>query len=178
MPSATPLPHDPIAEAKRQWLQHGWDHAANGMAAVTSIMRAQQLMLARVESVLKPFGLSFARFEMLTLLSFTREGAMPMASATARLQVHPTSVTNIVGRLEQAGLVERAAHPTDGRATLLRLTDAGRDLAARASTALNAAVFSDPGLDDRDVTELVSILARMRRQAGDFADPPTPPDPL
>jgi DNA-binding MarR family transcriptional regulator len=178
VPSATPLPHDPIAEAKRQWLQHGWDHAANGMAAVTSIMRAQQLMLARVESVLKPFGLSFARFEMLTLLSFTREGAMPMASATARLQVHPTSVTNIVGRLEQAGLVERAAHPTDGRATLLRLTDAGRDLAARASTALNAAVFSDPGLDDRDVTELVSILARMRRQAGDFADPPTPPDPL
>lgn len=178
MANATPLPSDPIAEAKRQWLQHGWKDAANGMAVVTSIMRAQQLMLARVESTLKPFGLSFARYEMLALLSFTRGGAMPMASATARLQVHPTSVTNIVDRLEHAGLVERSAHPTDGRATMLSLTEAGRTVAAEASAALNDEVFADPGLDDQDIADLVSILARMRKNAGDFVDPPTPPDPL
>ncbi|CAN5157218.1 MarR family transcriptional regulator [soil metagenome] len=178
MPSATPLPSDPIAEAKRQWLQHGWDDAANGMAMVASIMRAQQLMLARVEAALKPFGLSFARFEMLALLSFTREGSMPMASATARLQVHPTSVTSIVDRLEQAGLVERTAHPTDGRATLLTLTAEGHAVATEASTVVNETVFADPGLDDQDIADLISILARLRRNAGDFADPVTPPDPL
>jgi DNA-binding MarR family transcriptional regulator len=174
----TPLPIDPIAEAKRQWVDHGWTAAADGMAAVTSIMRAQQLMLARVEAALKPFDLSFARFEMLALLSFTRESTLPMASASARLQVHPTSVTNTVNRLERDGLVSRNPHPTDGRATLVVLTDAGRELVAHAATALNNSVFEQPGLTEEDVTGLVRILARFRRTAGDFSDPQPVPEPL
>lgn len=169
---------DPIAEAKRQWLAHGWTEAAPGMTLVTSIMRAHQLMLARVDETLRPFGLTFARYEMLTLLSFTREGRMPMASATARLQVHPTSVTNTVDRLEAAGLVRREPHPDDGRATIVVLTDTGRDLAARATAALNSAVFESPGLAADDTDELVAIIARMRREAGDFAEPAPLPDPL
>lgn len=178
MAQSTPLPIDPIAEAKRQWLEHGWASAADGMAAVTSIMRAQQLMLARVDRALKPFGLTFARYEMLTLLSFSRGGALPMASAGARLQVHPASVTNTVDRLERDGFVRREAHPTDGRATLVVLTDAGRELVGHASRAINGQVFDDPGLGAGDVTELVRILARFRKQSGDFADPTPIPDPL
>jgi DNA-binding MarR family transcriptional regulator len=178
VPSPTPLPIDPIAEAKRQWLEHGWADAASGMAAVTSIMRAQQIMLSQVEACLKPFGLSFARFEMLRLLAFTRAGELPMSSAIARLQVHPTSVTNTVDRLQRDGLVQRAAHPTDGRATLVQLTAEGRDVAERATEALNEQVFAQPPVADDDLAALVSILARLRRRAGDFDDPPTIPDPL
>ncbi|HWU47492.1 MAG TPA: MarR family transcriptional regulator [Humibacter sp.] len=173
----TPLPIDPIAEARRQWLAHGWTEAADGMAAVTSIVRAQQLFMARIEAALKPFALSFARFEFLTLLSFTRGGTLPMSSASARLQVHPTSVTNTVDRLERDGLVRRTAHPTDGRATLVVLEPAGRELASRAQRALNR-IFADVGMDERDVAELVRILARFRRTAGDFTDPRPVPDPL
>ncbi|MEI3868144.1 MarR family transcriptional regulator [Microbacterium sp. CCNWLW134] len=172
------LPVDPIAEAKRQWLAHGWTDAAAGMTAVTSIMRAQQLMLARVDAALRPFRLTFARYELLTLLSFSRAGRMPMASASARLQVHPTSVTNTVDRLQADGYVRREPHPVDGRATLVVLTDAGRDLAERATAALNAQVFSEPGLSAEDTDELVSIIARMRRAAGDFDDPRPTPEPL
>ncbi|NYF16793.1 DNA-binding MarR family transcriptional regulator [Microbacterium sp. AK009] len=172
------LPVDPIAEAKRQWLAHGWTDAAAGMTAVTSIMRAQQLMLARVDATLRPLGLTFARYELLTLLSFSRAGRMPMASASARLQVHPTSVTNTVDRLQADGYVRREPHPVDGRATLVVLTDAGRDLAERATAALNAQVFAEPGLSSDDTDELVSIIARMRRAAGDFDDPRPTPEPL
>jgi len=172
-----PLPVDPIAEAKRQWIAHDWDDAAAGMSAVTSIMRAQQVMLARVERTLKPFRLSFARFEMLRLLAFTREGRMPMASAIARLQVHPTSVTNTVNRLVRDGLVRREPHPEDGRAALIVLTPAGREVIEPATVALNE-VFADPGLAVDDMTELVRILARFRKEAGDFADPMPMPDPL
>lgn len=169
---------DPIAEAKRQWLAHGWADAAPGMTLVTSIMRAQQLLLARVDATLKPFRLTFARYELLTLLSFAREGRMPMASASARLQVHPTSVTNTVDRLETSGHVRREPHPEDGRATLVVLTDAGRDLAHRATAALNAEVFEQPGLSRDDTDELVGLIARMRRAAGDFDDPRPAPAPL
>lgn len=174
----TPLPIDPIAEARRQWVAHGWADAADGMAAIASVMRAQQLMLARVDACLKPLGLSFARFELLRLLAFARDGALPMASASARLQVHPTSVTSTVNRLERDGLVRRAPHPTDGRGVLVVLEPAGRELVARATEALNAHVFEDPGLVDDDLVALMGILARYRRDSGDFTDPEPLPEPL
>ncbi|MCC4247586.1 MarR family winged helix-turn-helix transcriptional regulator [Microbacterium testaceum] len=171
------LPVDPIAEAKRQWLAHGWDDSADGMTVVTSVIRAHQLLMASIERALKPLDLTFSRFEMLRLLAFTREGRMPMTSAIARLQVHPTSVTNTVERLARDGLLAREPHPTDGRAALLVLTDAGRRRVDEATAALNV-VFRDPGLSPEDATELVRIIARFRRNAGDFADPPPTPDPL
>lgn len=172
-----PLPVDPIAEAKRQWIAHGWEDAAAGMTAVTSVMRAQQLWLARVEAALKPLDLTFARYEMLRLLAFTREGRLPMARAIARLQVHPTSVTNTVDRLVKAELVRRLPHPIDGRAAMLELAPAGRELVERATVILNG-VFEDIGLDARDVAELVSIVARLRKASGDFRDPAPVPEPL
>ncbi len=178
MPRSGPLPVDPIAEAKRQWIAHGWTDAAPGMSAVTSIIRAQQLLLARIDAALKPFKLSFARYEMLRLLGFTREGRMPMASAIARLQVHPTSVTNTVDRLVRDGLVEREPHPGDGRAAMLVLTASGRELVEQATDALNTEVFAEPGLSDDDTAELVAIIARLRKGAGDFTDPRPLPEPL
>lgn len=178
MPRREPLSADPIAEAKRQWTAHGWTDAAAGMSAVTSIMRAQQLVLSRVEYALRPFDLSFARFELLRLLAFTRDGRLPMASVIARLQVHPASVTSTVARLARDGLVEKAAHPDDGRAALLILTPAGRSIVEDATAALNDDVFVEPGLTENDTVDLVRILARMRKEAGDFTDPPPAPDPL
>ena len=174
MAKKKPLSWDPIAEAERQWRQHGWGEEADGMAAVTSIMRAQQLMLARVEILLRPFKLTFARYEMLRLLSFTRGGALPMASASARLQVHPTSVTNTTDRLEAAGLIERTARPTDGRATLIRNTPEGRSLVDDATMVINREFFTDVGMPQEDLITLVGILARFRRDAGDFVDSTLP----
>ncbi len=159
---------DPIAEATRLWRDHGWADAAPGMAAVTSLMRAHQLVLSRVESVLKPFDVTFARYEVLMLLLFSRRGSLPMRVIGERLQVHQTSVTNAVDRLEAAGLVERRPHPTDRRTTLVHLTDDGRAKATKATEALNGTVFAAPGLGADDVVTLVSILTTLRRDAGDF----------
>ena len=163
-----PLPFDPVDEARRHWAGHGWGEAAEGMAAVTSIMRAQAIVLARVEAVLRPLGLTFARYEVLMLLLFSSRGSLPLSRIGERLQVHPASVTNAVDRLEATGLVERTPHPTDRRTTLAALTASGRDLATKATEALNAEVFSRPGLDGADLRTLVDVLATMRHAAGDF----------
>ena len=166
--SRRPLPFDPIAEARRRWEANGWAEAAPGMAAITSLMRAQQIVLARVEEVLRPFDLSFARYEVLMLLLFSRAGALPLSRLGDRLQVHPTSVTNVVDRLQAQGLVRRCPHPTDRRATLAELTEAGRALAGQATAELNARVFADPGLGGEDVDRLIGVLTQLRRSAGDF----------
>ncbi len=168
MAELSPLPSDPIAEAHRQWQEHGWADSADGMAAVTAIMRTQQILMARIEATLKPFDLTFARFELLRLLSFTRHGSLPMAKASARLQVHPTSVTNAVDRLEAAVLVKRVPHPTDGRATLVEITDAGRQRVGAATLELNSAIFLHTGFSGEEVAQLNQLLHGFRRDAGDF----------
>ena len=156
-------PVDPIEEADRQWRAHGWEPAAPGMGVVTSVMRAQQVLLARADAVLGAFGLTFARFEVLTLLSFTREGRLPMGKLGSRLQVHPASVTSAVDRLERQGFVRREAHPTDGRATLAVLTDEGRSVAEEAAARLNAELFASLGVDEDEAATLFRLLARLRQ---------------
>ena len=166
--SGPALPLDPIEEAHRQWVEHGWVGAADGMAMVTTVMRVQQILMQRVDAVLRPSGLTFARYEILMLLSFSRSGAMPMKRVGARLQVHPTSVTSAVDRLQAQGYVERKPHATDRRTVLAAITPAGRAVAAAATTAINAEVFEQPGLNPTDVTELTLLMRTMRMQAGDF----------
>lgn len=168
MPSRKPLPFDPIVEAHRQWSAQGWSAAADGMAAVTSLMRAQQIVLARVDEVLRPLNLTFARYEVLMLLLFSRAGALPLNRIGDRLQVHPTSVTSAVDRLEARGQVRRTPHPTDRRAILAEITEEGRATALAATEKLNDTVFADPGLPDGGVSTLVDLLSQMRRAAGDF----------
>ena len=125
MADARRLAFDPIAEAERQWGVHGWPEQAPGMAVVTSIMRLQQIFLARADAVLRPQGLTFARYEVLMLLSFSQKGALPLGKIGERLQVNPASVTNAVDRLEADGLVARRSNPDDGRGTLAALYRGG-----------------------------------------------------
>jgi DNA-binding MarR family transcriptional regulator len=162
------LPFDPIVEAQRQWEAHGWPEQARAMATVTSIMRLQQVFLARADAELRPLALTFARYEVLMLLCFSSQGSLPLGKIGERLQVNPASVTNAVDRLEAQGLVTRQPNPDDGRGTLAAITDAGRRLADRATVAMNDRVFSDVGLDEADLAELFGALSRLRRAAGDF----------
>lgn len=162
------LDSDPIEEARRQWVAHGWEDAADGMAAVTSIVRAQQIVLQRIDTVLRPLDLTFARYEILTLLSFTKSGSLPMTKMGALLQVHPTSVTSAVDRLESQGFVERLPHPTDRRAVLASITEAGRQRALAATAALNGQVFEQLGISEHQIGQLRTVLKALRANAGDF----------
>lgn len=162
------LDSDPIEEARRQWVDHGWEAAADGMAAVTSIVRAQQIVLQRIDTVLRPLDLTFARYEILTLLSFTKRGSLPMTRMGALLQVHPTSVTSAVDRLESQGFVERLPHPTDRRAVLASITEAGRARVLAATAALNGQVFEQLGITEHQINQLRTVLRALRANAGDF----------
>jgi len=160
------LPFDPIDEAARLWGQR-WDGVPQ-MHAVTSIMRVQQLLLARLDEILKPHGLTFARYEALVLLTFSRRGSLPLGKMGERLQVHPTSITSIVQRLESAGLIERKRHPDDGRAVLALITEEGRTVVEKATADLVAADMGLSGVPEADLTEVSTLLKPIREAAGDF----------
>jgi len=138
------------------------------MAFVTSIVRAHQILVGRIDRCLEPFGLTFSRFEVLMLLSFSGAGELPLGKISVRLQVHAASVTNAIDRLERDGLVKRVPHPTDGRTTLAKLTPKGKRTAASAVKVLNREVFADPGLPAADLEATIRSIAVLREAAGDF----------
>jgi DNA-binding MarR family transcriptional regulator len=169
------LPFDPIERAAAIWERRFGE--ARPMAAVTSIMRVHQILLAELDGLLKPFGLTFARYEALVLLSFSRTGALPLRMIGERLMVHPTSVTNTIDRLERQKLVARRPNPSDKRGTLAEITPAGRDIVVRATKDLMAAGFGMSGYDLGQLGEMFGLLRSLRVAAGDFADgaPAAPP---
>jgi DNA-binding MarR family transcriptional regulator len=167
VPSSRPLDFDAIAEARRQWEAREWPVPA-AMSATTSIMRAQQIILAAVDEALRPFDLTFARYEALVLLAFSRQGSLPLGKMGDRLMLHPTSVTNIIDRLERQRLVSRMAHPTDRRTTLATITEDGRRCVDKATEAVTATHFGMGALSDGELDQLTGLLRKMRIHAGDF----------
>jgi DNA-binding MarR family transcriptional regulator len=160
---------DPIAEAHRQWSAR-WPEHADHMTAVTSVMRVQQVLLSRIEVALKPFGLTFAAYEALRLLAFTRTGSLPMGKMGVRLMVHPASVTNVIGRLEQRGLVQRHPSPDDRRVVLAEITPAGREVAEESTAALHEASFGLPGFTAEQAIEVTGALRAVRAAVGEIPD--------
>ena len=161
------LSFDPIARARENWRDHGWGEA-DAMAVVTSITRVHQVLMQRIEAVLRSFDLTFARYEVLVLLTFARAGELPLGKVGERLQVSPASVTNAIDRLERSGYVRRSPHPTDGRTTLARLTVRGARVVEDATSALTVARFGADGLGDADARAVFDLLAPFRARAGDF----------
>jgi len=168
VPKPLDLPFDPIERAAQIWQRRFGESRA--MAAVTSIMRAQQILLAELDALLRPHGLTFARYEALVLLQFSRAGALPLGLIGQRLMVHPTSVTNIINRLEAQAMVARRPNPADRRGTLAEITAEGREVVGRATKDLMAAGFCMRGYDDAQLEEMFTMLRGLRVDAGDFTE--------
>lgn len=166
------LGFDPIEEAARQWRKN-WRSTrpspVPAMSAVTSVMRAHQILIARLNEALAPFEISFARYEALMLLFFSRKGSLPLGKMGARLQVHPASVTNLIDGLERVGYATREPHPTDRRTTLATITPRGREVAEQATEAMHEIKFGTAPLRRADLEALTGTLRHLREGAGDFS---------
>lgn len=161
-PSSQPLPFDPIERAGHMWERHIGE--AGPMRLATSIMRVQQLIISELDAAVRPFGITFARYEVLRLLSFSRRASLPLSTIGERLMVHPTSVTNAIDRLETQRLVTRTPDPDDRRRILAALTDDGQDVLDRSTKALMAIDFAVGALDHDDQQQAYRLLKSLRSQ--------------
>jgi DNA-binding MarR family transcriptional regulator len=160
-----PLAYDPVEASRERWIQQGWNDTAAGMAAVVSVMRAEQIFLNRAATILRPLGLTFARYQVLGMLRWT--GPMTLGAVGHRLWITPATVTSAIDRLEGAALCRRASHPTDARATLVEITTKGRRLFDRAVEKLNADLFATVGLAEEELDLLVGLIGKIRAAEGD-----------
>jgi DNA-binding MarR family transcriptional regulator len=138
------------------------------MAAVVSVMRAEQIFLRRATDALRPLGLTFARYQVLGMLRWA--GPLTLGAVGHRLWITPGTVTNAIDRLEAAGLCRRVSHPTDARATLAEITTRGQQLFDRAVQALNTDLFGTVGLADDELDQLVRLIGKIRAADGDVVE--------
>ena len=164
-----PLDYDPVEASRERWVEQGWADTSAGMAAVVSVMRAEQIFLNRAATILRPMGLTFARYQVLGMLRWT--GPMTLGAVGHRLWITPATVTSAIDRLETAGLCQRTAHPTDARATLAEITAAGRRRFDRAVERLNAELFGSIGLSVDELDLLVGLIRKIRAAEGDVVGP-------
>ena len=160
-----PLVYDPVEASRERWIQQGWDDSAAGMAAVVSVMRAEQIFLSRASAILRPLQLTFARYQVLGMLRWA--GPLTLGAVGHGLWITPGTVTSAIDRLEAADLCRRLSHPTDARATHLEITAKGRRLFDRAVEKLNTDLFGTVGLEEEELDLLVGLIGKLRAAEGD-----------
>jgi DNA-binding MarR family transcriptional regulator len=99
---------------------------------VLNVLNAGQLMMNRLEEVLRPFGLSSSTFTLLQIVAGDPDPVSPSQIASrAPVPVTTATVTGLIDTCEKRGWVQRRRHPTDRRMVIVDITDAGTDLLAR-----------------------------------------------
>lgn len=156
------------------WRSRGWGASATGVGTVLALFEVHRLLTNRIDRVLRPVGLTLARFEVLTLLLHADGQPLHVSGLASALQVHATSVSSALDRLEADDLVGREQDPADHRRILVRLTACGREQAHRASALVRTQVLANLGLSDDATATLLRVLGSMRANAGDFVPAVSP----
>ena len=121
---------DRASRAAAQWAVQRPELDMLPMEVLGRLNEASQLVVRERQTPLfARYGLQHGAFDALATLrrSGAPEGLTPTALFEAAM-MSSGGMTARIDRLEKAGLVERRPHPTDRRATLVRLTDKGFDL--------------------------------------------------
>ena len=116
MPDATATPVD-------------YDEAARLRAALRRFLR-------EAESITRRHGLSPRHHELLLMIKASPDGHSTVSELVQLLQLTQSTVTELVQRAEDAGLLQREPSPRDGRIVHLRLTADGERRLAGAVTEL------------------------------------------
>ncbi|MDF3301475.1 MarR family winged helix-turn-helix transcriptional regulator [Streptomyces tropicalis] len=126
------------------------------------LMIAVEQMVRYVRRSATAGGLSTAASSALARLG--RDGPRRLTELARAEGVSQPGMTQLVTRLERAGLVRRAADRTDGRGVLVEATDAGRELfrqrRAERAAALDVIVGELPEPEQRAVRRALPALAR------------------
>ncbi|WP_250032096.1 MarR family winged helix-turn-helix transcriptional regulator [Paractinoplanes maris] len=142
------------------------------LGAYFALVEAASLLQHAVEQQLKADGdLSYIQFQLLMRL-FGADGRLTMTELADGVVYSRSGLTYQAGLLEKAALITRAPDPRDDRATVVTITDAGRERIDRVLPGhvelVRRLVFAP--LSDQDVSTLGDLMGRVRDQMR--AEPP------
>jgi DNA-binding MarR family transcriptional regulator len=127
-----------------------------------SVTRLSRLLRQQDESGLTPTTTAM-------LATVARIGPLTLGELAAEEQVAPPTITKVVGKLEDAGFVERVPDPTDKRVCRVVLTPAGRQQLdtnrSRRTAWLADRLATLPPEDQARLTDVVELLEHLTQRA-------------
>jgi DNA-binding MarR family transcriptional regulator len=124
-----------------------------------SIYAAQHAFTRFYKPLLEPLGLTYPQY--LVLLALWEEDGLPLKSIGGRLGLDSGTLTPLLKRMEEAGLVSRARDAGDERQVLVGLTAKGRRLEAKAA-AFPAQIGAAASCSAGELTALRKLMFRLR----------------
>lgn len=158
---------DPVDWARHYWLEQNLEGDEQRFLAMSSLLRYQRLVVDAVEAQLRKHKLNLTDYLVLMTLQLSEDGTRLVSNLARSLMVHATTATLATDRLQKRRLLSRRPHPTDRRATLITITSTGRKLVYKATSALNEIGFGLGDADPGQVDQLLTLLADLRKTAGD-----------
>ena len=136
------------------------------------LLKTHASLKAHAEAQVESFDLGFSDFAVLEVL--LHKDSLPVNKIGWMVRLSSGSITAAVDRLQSRSLVERFSHPTDRRTRMVRLTAAGRELAARAfEQHVRAIEHASAGLTAGEQDQAAALLKRLGRYAAEL-EPLTP----
>ncbi|HEV3354693.1 MAG TPA: MarR family transcriptional regulator [Acidimicrobiales bacterium] len=156
---------DPIAAGRQRWERKYGKGAADAMEAVSSLVRVREILVHFMDEQLAEADMSFGDYDVLQVISDYGKGSLPLgkiASKARRFFNHQTSMTNVVSRLVDRGLLTMRQDPDDKRVTLAELTPLGKRRLKKAHESLAAVQFGLGQLAKPDQRALNDLLHQVR----------------
>jgi DNA-binding MarR family transcriptional regulator len=173
-----PAGGDIVDRMQREWARLRPDLSFASLGVIHRVLRASRLVLEASDAFLAGYGLTRGELDVLSALRRSDEPLSPTVLAQTLLAPR-SAITMRLNALQSRGLLSRSANPTDGRSSLLVLTEAGAalvDEVVPAQLALEDALLAEApasaieGLADR-LRALTSAWEQGRsHQAGSGKD--------
>ena len=131
--------------------------------ATVALLRTASVVRRALERVVEPFGLSFAQYNALRIVRGAGAGGIPTLAIRERMLEEGTTITRLLDKLEDAGLVRRERALPDRRQVICHATEPGRRLLDRLDPLVDAAdADAVSTLTEAEVDALVRLLDAVR----------------
>jgi DNA-binding MarR family transcriptional regulator len=144
-------------------LQQRKPFRSRGQEATIALLRTASVVGRAVARVVEPSGLSLAQYNALRIIRGAGAAGIPTLSVRERMIEEGTTITRLVDKLEEQGLIERERAAPDRRQVICHVTAAGRRLLDRLDPLVDASdAEAVDALDDEQLEQLILMLDAIR----------------
>jgi DNA-binding MarR family transcriptional regulator len=161
---------DRIAAGRDLWEHKYGTAGATAMEAVSNLVRVHEIIVNYMDKYLADCDMTFGEYDVLAVIGDLGREGMPLGKIGEKARQffnHQTSITNVVSRLADRGLVSMHQDPRDGRVTLVTLTPTGVRRLRKANQTMAGIDFGLGGLSEARQAQLTALLFEVRVAHGD-----------
>ena len=164
----------PKASAVQQEIRQSRPFRSTAQEATIALLRTASVVGRALSRVLEPWGLSLAQYNALRIVRGAGAGGIATLAIRERMIEEGTTITRILDKLEEAGLVRRERASPDRRQVVCHATAAGKRLLDEIDPVVDAAdEEAVAALDERQLARFVEMLDAVRAANADRGAPRT-----